>query len=212
MNTSNRSASNDPPKLWLASSSPRRAALLHEAGFAFAVLPSTASAIDETPCPHESAEVLVCRLAQAKARAALRSGAVPEGGVVLSGDTVVSLDGAVLGKPENAEAAMRMLSALSGRSHRVFTALCAGSTEASLQSVLVGSTVLFKDLSPAEIADYVATGEPLDKAGSYAIQGRAAQWIIHLEGSYGAVVGLPQYELAQLLADCGVHPLWHNVA
>ncbi len=156
--------------------------------------------------------MLVRRLAQAKARAALRSGAVPAGGVVLSGDTVVSLDGAVLGKPEHAEAAIAMLSALSGRSHRVFTALYAGSTEESLRGVLVGSTVTVKTLSAAEISAYVATGEPLDKAGSYAIQGRAAQWITQLDGSYGAVVGLPQYELAQLLADCGIRPVWHNVA
>lgn len=195
--------------LYLASSSPRRAALLQEAGFVFSVLPNAASAIDETPWTNEAADALVCRLANAKAQAALAHGTVPSAGVVLAGDTVVDLDGRVLGKPVHAADAARMLAALSGRSHTVHTAL-AVANRSRLRCVLVSTRVQFKPLSNDEITAYIATGEPLDKAGAYAIQGRAAQWVTQLSGSYGAVVGLPQYEAAELMAGFGIRPIWHN--
>ncbi|WP_407276725.1 Maf family protein [Halothiobacillus sp. DCM-1] len=197
------------PDFYLASSSPRRAELLREAGFAFAVLPSAVSAIDETPVPGETPASLVLRLARGKAEAALSRARLPASAVVLAGDTVVDLDGAVLGKPSDRQAAAAMLTELSGRSHTVHTALAVGRGQV-IRQVLVSTEVQFKPLHAAEIAAYVATGEPLDKAGSYAIQGRAAQWVIRLQGSYGAVVGLPQYEMAELLAEFGVYPLWHT--
>ena len=195
--------------LYLASSSPRRAALLQEAGFSFAVLPAALCTVDETPLPDEPAAAQVLRLAEQKARAALNRAAMANGGVVLAGDTVVDLDGSLLGKPEHPAAAVAMLTALSGRSHLVHTALAVGTVQA-LRTVRVTTEVLFKALSAQEIAAYVATGEPLDKAGAYAIQGRAAQWVQYLRGSYGAVVGLPLYEAAELLAEFGIYPIWHN--
>lgn len=195
------------PRLWLASSSPRRAELLSSLGFEFSVLPGTACVIDETPLRDESPSALVERLAQAKAEQALRWADLPQAGVVLAGDTVVVHDDRILGKPRDAEDAVRMLTALSGATHQVMTAIAVADRHAC-QVLTVTTEVVFMPLSPRVVSAYVATGEPLDKAGAYALQGRAAQFVCRMNGSWGAVVGLPQHETARLLAEFGIEPRW----
>lgn len=169
--------------LILASQSPRRAEILRHAGFAFVVRPA---ALDETPLPGESPQAHVERLARAKALA-VEAGAED---IVLGADTVVVIDGRILGKPADAADAARMLQALSGREHEVITGVCLRRRS----GITCGSTVSrvwFAPLSPDEIAAYVSSGEPLDKAGAYAIQGLASRYITRIEGSYANVVGLP---------------------
>lgn len=168
--------------LILASASPRRSALLLGAGIEFERCPAD---IDESRLPEEVPDDYVVRLARAKARAAWRAGTRS-----LGADTVVVLDSAVLGKPRDAPEAERMLASLSGRSHRVLTgvALFDGTTVETHCEV---TEVQFRKLTATEIASYVATGEPLDKAGAYAIQGGAAKFVERIDGSYSNVVGLP---------------------
>lgn len=197
------------PDLFLASSSPRRAELLGALGFTFSILPSEACAIDESPKSGEPSDMLVARLALAKAERALEWTRLPGDAVVLAGDTVVVHAGQVLGKPRDADDAVRMLTALSGTTHRVLTAL-AVANRSSRRVLTVGTAVTLMPLHRAVIADYVQTGEPLDKAGAYALQGRAAQFVSRIEGSWGAVVGLPQHEVAQLLSDFGILPRWRK--
>jgi len=154
--------------------------------------------IDETPRPEESPRHLVERLAREKAAAAARSGEL-----VLGADTVVALGERILGKPENAEEATRMLSRLSGRAHAVWTGVALVS-EAGVRSASCRTEVIFRELSDEEIAAYVASGEPLDRAGAYAIQGGAEPFVDRFVGDYENVVGLPLELTAELLRAEGV--------
>ena len=187
------------PILILASASPRRAQLLEQIGVTFAQAPQE---IDETPAAGESAEALAERLALKKARAAY---AVQEqsGCIVLGSDTVVVAGDAILGKPEHADDALRMLALLSNRRHRVCTAvsLVSGNRSASRLSVTGAS---FREIKLKEDQAYWETGEPHGKAGAYAIQGLGAVFIEQISGSYSGVMGLPLYETAQLLAEFGI--------
>jgi septum formation protein len=187
------------PEIILASASPRRAELLLQIGVSFQLLPAH---IDESVKANETGIAHVVRLAREKARAAARL-AQQQGLLlpVLGADTIVELDAEILGKPADRAQAGAMLQKLSARTHRVHTALClicAGAETAVLSS----SEVEFAELSPAEIERYVASEEPLDKAGGYAIQGAAAAFIKNLRGSYSGVMGLPLYEVAELLKTC----------
>jgi septum formation protein len=183
--------------LILASASPRRAELLRSAGFSFRVLPAE---IDETPRDGESASEYAMRMAREKA------GAVRDhvdGLPILAADTVVVAGDRILGKPENDADAARMLRLLSGGMHLVQTGvvLLSGSTETS---ELCTTRVCVRQLSPGEIAWYVASGEPAGKAGGYAIQGRAARFIEWIEGSWSNVVGLPIATVDRMLRDVGL--------
>jgi nucleoside triphosphate pyrophosphatase len=188
------------PLLCLASVSPRRHELLRQIGVAHTL---SAADIDESLLPGERAADYVLRLASAKARTvAARGGVLP----VLAADTTVVIDELVLGKPADEAQAVAMLLRLSGRSHQVLTAV-ALAAHGALSTRLSTSTVRLRTLSAAECAAYWRSGEPRDKAGGYAIQGRGAVFVEHLAGSYSGVMGLPLYETAQLLADAGV-PCW----
>jgi septum formation protein len=179
-------------KLVLASSSPRRSELLAAAGYTFDV--RTAD-VDETPLDGEGAATLVRRLAELKARTV--PCAVDE--VVLAADTTVACGGAILNKPENEAEAAAMLRRLSGQAHEVFTGVTlrhAGGEETFVERTVVW----FAPLSDADIAWYVASGEPVGKAGAYGIQGRASRFITRIEGSYPNVVGLPTAQVAKHLA------------
>lgn len=195
--------------LFLASSSPRRAQLLTAMGFEFQILPAAVCAIDETPQANESARSLVERLARGKAAAAIEQAQWPRDGVVLAGDTVVIHQERVFGKPVDEREAAQMLTALSGQTHAVVTAVAVADC-ARCQSLTVQTDVAMMPLGEEQIAAYIATGEPLDKAGAYALQGVAAQFVERMCGSWGAVVGLPQCETAQLLAKFGIQPVWQK--
>lgn len=174
--------------LVLASASPRRRELLAQAGFQFMVMPAS---ICEDLRPGENAVAYVTRLAREKAQSVYGRMESPESAVVLGADTtVVAPNGEVLGKPANAEDAARMLRLLSGATHQVITGLAvASATGVETAAEVTHVTVL--TLSDEEIAAYIATGEPMDKAGAYAIQGYAARWIPRIHGCYFNVVGLP---------------------
>jgi septum formation protein len=189
--------------VYLASASPRRSELLRQIGVPFTV---RAAAIAEQRVPGETPEAYVLRLAAAKAETVW--GAVADSRPVLGADTAVVLDGAVLGKPHDSAEAAAMLERLSGRSHRVLTAVAVrygGGVEARLSS----SEVRVRATTAAERLAYCATGEPFDKAGGYGIQGHAAVLVEELNGSYSGVVGLPLFETAALLERCGVQ-FWLN--
>jgi len=180
-------------QLILASGSPRRAELLTNAGFSFAVEPAN---VDETIRDGEAAEDYVLRVARDKARAVAQRHSSPA--VVLGADTVVVVGGAILGKPADREDAGRMLALLSGRRHDVLTAVVVidgGAERAEIDRTIVS----FLPLSPHDIAWYIASGEPVGKAGAYGIQGRAARFIDRIEGSWSNVVGLPIAVVARLL-------------
>ena len=181
--------------LYLASQSPRRRELLDQLGIDYGLLDVI---VPEQRQPGEPPEDYVSRVAREKAGAGLLKVLVAPNAIVLGADTEVVLDDAVYGKPADAEDAQRMLRELSGRCHRVISAvwLVSAGREAHALSV---SEVSFATLSNADIADYVATGECFGKAGAYAIQGRAASFIEHLSGSYSGVMGLPLHETAKLL-------------
>jgi septum formation protein len=184
--------------IYLASSSPRRAELLDQIGVQFRVY---AIEIDETRYDGEAAADYVCRMAKEKAEVAARAlSAQQDHYRVLAADTTITLDGDIIGKPADQEQCRCILGQLSARQHLVLTAV-ALATPNGIACRLVQSRVSFKALSPAEIDDYCASEEPMDKAGAYAIQGRAALFIKHLEGSYSAVMGLPLFETAELLRD-----------
>ncbi|MGO8757663.1 MAG: Maf family protein [Terracidiphilus sp.] len=197
--------------LVLASASPRRRELLTQAGFRFQVRPAH---IPEDSLPGEDPVAYVTRLAREKAEAVYHAIVANRGDssangagdpsplAVLGADTTVTLDNAILGKPADAADAARMLRLLSGRIHCVVTGV-AVVTAAGAQVAAETTAVRFLALSDAEIAEYVATGEPLDKAGAYAIQGRAARWIPRIEGCYFNVVGLPIALVSSLLESCG---------
>ncbi len=190
------------PSIILASASPRRAELLQQIGLKFSVRPAD---IDETPEVDETPQHYVERLAREKALAVAES--APQC-LVLGSDTSVVLDGRILGKPTDAADARETLARLSGATHQVMTAV-ALANDGQCQSVLVTTEVCFRDLSSEEIDAYVASGEPMDKAGSYGIQGLGGIFVNELRGSYSAVVGLPLQETAALLAGAG-YPVWKN--
>ena len=173
--------------LILASGSSRRQELLRNAGFTFEVRPSS---IPEEPRPDETPEAFVQRMAAEKALdVAARS---PAGTLVLGADTVVVVGAEILNKPGNSEEAARILRELSGRSHRVLTGVCLVKAPRTIEARGESDTrVWFRPLAEDEIRDYVATGEPLDKAGAYGIQGRASRFVTRIEGCYFNVVGLP---------------------
>jgi septum formation protein len=186
--------------LILASASPRRRELLTQAGFTFEVHPAH---IPEDPLPREDPIAYVTRLAREKAEAvfakiAERSPNAKDDFAVLGADTTVTLDDQILAKPADAADAARMLRLLSGRSHRVITGVALATAQGTEVAAEV-TAVRFLTISDAEIAAYVATGEPMDKAGAYAIQGRAARWIPRIEGCYFNVVGLPLALVCALL-------------
>jgi septum formation protein len=178
----------------LASSSPRRRELLTSAGFEFDVMGAD---IDERVRPDEDPEVYVRRMAVEKAEAVRERAA---GQTILAADTVVVVDGDVLGKPADDESAVQMLTRLSGREHEVLTAVALWWADAAEPDVTVELTrVWMREIPPEEIAAVVATGEPHDRAGAYAIQGLASRWVVRIDGSYGTVVGLPVEAVDRLL-------------
>ena len=195
-------------KFILASASPRRARILTDAGISFDVC---APKIDESRQPGEQVTAMALRVAKAKARAAIEQLALTQPAdpptIFIGADTIVELDGDALGKPVSAEAARAMLRRLSGRGHRVMTGVAIlrmpdGRTECEVETTDVRIT----ELEPREIEWYVATGEPLDKAGGYAIQGLGGRFIERIEGCYFNVVGLPLNRVCRILKELGWRP------
>ena len=183
--------------IMLASQSPRRVALLKQMGITCLVMPAD---IDETALSRESPSQYVLRLAEQKALAIIDK---LNGGhaelPVLAADTTVALGSRIFGKPENTADAFNMLKKLSGSTHQVHTAI-AIAFNGKCETALNTTQVTMMTLTDAMISAYIATGEPMDKAGSYAIQGLAGNWISHIEGSYTGVMGLPAFETAMLLS------------
>ncbi len=198
------------PSLWLASGSPRRRALLEQAGFILAGRARPSGEVDESLRADETADAAVRRLARAKLAAALDPASLPAGAVLLAADTLVAgPEGRPMGKPVDAAHAEAMLADLSGRWHRVITAVAVGGGE-DRRDVVVGSRLRFARLSAATIRDYVATGEPLDKAGGYGLQGRAGSFVEAIEGDCSAVIGLPLAATTHLLETFGIRPAWRE--
>lgn len=191
-----------PNTIYLASASPRRREILASLGFQPVLLPAE---IDETALPGEAVADYVSRMARQK-NAAARQLATQRGLALaqplLSADTVVALDNAILGKPRDAAHARELLESLSGREHQVWTAVCVSLGGQTLEAAQ-RSDVRFKELSAQEIAAYIASGEPLDKAGAYGIQGIGGVFVAHLSGSFSGVMGLPVFETVQLLRQLG---------
>ncbi len=198
-------------RIYLASRSPRRRELLNQIGVHFDTLifrtgnradPET----DESPLPGEAADTYVLRLAKAKAEHGQRLIAwrklMPQ--PVLSADTTLEVDGQIIGKPVDATDAIAILKRLSGRTHRVLTGV-AVDYQNQVETVLSISEVRFRELDEAEIRQYVASGEPMDKAGAYGIQGRAGLFVEHISGSYTGIMGLPLCETGALLKSLGYH-------
>ena len=192
-----------PSPLFLASASPRRRDLLRQIGIDPEIVPSE---VDETRLPGESPQAYVGRLARLKAETAWQ--ALPAGrrGSLIAADTVVVLAGEIFGKPADRADGLQMLGRLSGRTHEVITGV-ALRTAAQLHLRVNVSRVTFRPLQPYECEAYWDCGEPRDKAGGYAVQGRAALFISELAGSYSGVMGLPLYETAELLRGAGIDPL-----
>lgn len=187
----------DPPQFVLASASPRRARILRSLGLAHRVEPAT---IQEVAFPGELPHTQVERLALEKARDVIsRAGGLP----VLAGDTVVTLDHQVLGKPGSPGEAVGILKRLSGRTHRVASGLALVLPDGKELSGVMETLVTFRHLLPGEAEAYVATGEPMDKAGGYGIQGLGATLVSAIQGDYSTVVGLPVPLLLRLLAEGG---------
>ncbi len=184
-------------KLILASASPRRRELMGHLGLPFSVVPAAGP---ETPPPGADAGETARALSEAKAREV--AGTYPDA-VVIGADTVVEIDGEILGKPRDEADAKRMLRLLSGREHRVYTGVTviAGG---EMESVWERTRVFFRPMTEAEIASYTATGEPLDKAGAYGYQGRASLYVERIDGDYFNVVGLPLCRLGTMLEKLGV--------
>jgi len=187
----------------LASRSPRRAELLAAAGIPFEVL---ATDIDETPRANESAEAYVERLAIEKALAVLAllhdkpEGLSPGNVLVLGADTTVVVDGRILGKPADAQEATDMLRLLRGRAHDVFTGVAVASAS-GVRSAVADTRVWFSAMTDEDISWYVASGQPMDKAGAYGIQGLASRFIVRIDGSYTNVVGLPVALVSSILSQ-----------
>lgn len=196
----NEDPSSTHPVLILASTSPRRQQLLGLGGWIFDVLPAD---VDETPLPEESPQAYVARLAEAKARAAALN--TPEGAVVIAADTTVADGSKILGKPQDAQEAEKMLKDLRGRSHQVFTAITVYQPSLDKIETDIAETLApMRDYSDQEIHAYIATGDPFDKAGSYAIQHPEFKPIEHLSGCYANVVGLPLCHLLRTLKKFGI--------
>ena len=200
-------------RIYLASRSPRRRELLKQMGVPFELLLlredlRRGADVDETPLPDESPGVYVLRVARAKVNMAVRQIAyrgLPQK-PVLAADTTVVFDDRIIGKPENADQATRILRALSGREHQVLTAVALALRE-QVETQISVSSVWFNELTDTDIRRYVETGEPLGKAGAYAIQGRAGAFVTRIAGSYSGIVGLPLVETAELLKRFDI-PLW----
>ena len=198
--------------IYLASRSPRRRELLKQIGVSFELLlmredSRRGADVDETPREAETPSEYVMRITRTQAEMGWaqcvkrRQPAHP----VLAADTTVVLDGAIIGKPDNAPHAQQMLHRLSGHTHQVLTAVAIARAE-RIETALSSSTVEFRVLEDEEIRRYVESGEPLDKAGAYAIQGRAAVFVRSISGSYSGIIGLPLYETAELLRHHGAMP------
>ena len=186
-------------RLILASSSPRRAEILRDAGISFTVL---SSAVDETPLPGENPQQHVQRLADAKAELVSARAVGPA--IVLAADTIVVLDGQILGKPRSTEEARRMLELFSGRTHAVITGVTLLRLPEMDRRQFVETTLVhFNKLSREDISRYLSTDEPYDKAGAYAIQGHAGRYIPRIEGCYFNVVGLPLANVFSALRELG---------
>ena len=200
-------------KIYLASKSPRRRELLRQIGVEFEILmlreaPGREGAVSEDPLPGEAPDVYVKRIAREKAQAgwaAVEMRRLPLR-PVLAADTTVTIDGQILGKPASANDALQMLLQLSGRTHEVLTAI-AVIVDGDLNEAFSRSEVTFEPIGDEALRKYCASTEPLDKAGSYGVQGRAAQFISHISGSYSGIMGLPLYETARLLNLAGIRTL-----
>lgn len=188
------------PFIYLASKSPRRRQLLEQIGVRFQAIDVE---VDESIRKREAPDDYVCRLAMEKARRGLLAISEPVRAPVLGADTVVVIDGEILGKPSDTEAADTMLARLSGHTHEVLTAVTLANDKQRTR--LSRSQVTLRALSRAERKAYCATGEPLDKAGAYAIQGYGAAFVQKIEGSYSGVMGLPLFETAELLSKVGIN-------
>ncbi len=185
-------------RLTLASGSPRRQEILTNLGLNFTVLPAN---IDESPQLSEEPQSYALRMAVQKAMAAANK---VESGLIIGADTIVVVDGQIMGKPRDVAEAAQQLRVLSGREHIVFSGLgIVDKTTGRTVSTLEQTIVYFREMSDAEIQSYIRTGEPLDKAGSYGIQGKGAVFIRRIEGDYFNVVGLPIAKLYSLLAELG---------
>lgn len=203
-------ANEAPLRVYLASRSPRRRELLQQIGVEFEAMhfrhpPREDEDVSEDVLPGEDPVTYVQRVARAKGEAAVKRldwRQMPQL-PVLSADTTLDLDGEIIGKPDDEPHAIAILKALSGRSHRVLTAVALASPERTEECLSI-STVRFRTLDDEDIARYIASGEPFDKAGAYGIQGRAATFIEHIEGSYTGIMGLPLFETAQLLRRFGL--------
>lgn len=190
---------NSSPHIVLASASPRRRELLRQVGVGFRVV---VASVDESVLPDEAPAAYVVRVARDKALEVLaREGA---GLPVLGADTAVVLDGRILGKPADRAEALAMLSSLSGQTHEVYSAAVLVAGAQPSRECLNISRVTFAELDRAWIESYCDTGDPMDKAGAYGVQGRAAEKIIRIEGSFSGVMGLPLYETCQLLRQAEV--------
>jgi len=196
------------PDLYLASASPRRRELLAQIGLCVEVIPQS---VAEHLSDNESPEDYVQRLALEKAQAGLAALTADQQRPVLGADTVVVVDDCILGKPVNEAAALVMLGQLSGRTHRVLSAVAVVGKDNlgqdRLEVCLNQSRVSFRTIAEQEREAYWRTGEPADKAGAYGIQGLAAIFVEHLEGSYSGVMGLPLFETSELLRQFGIQPL-----
>ena len=196
-------------KIILASSSPRRRELMAQAGFAFEVLVSEADETIETETPGEMVEVLSERKAAAVAEEIKGQGFTEESVLLVGADTMVAIDGKKLGKPKDEKGAEEMLEELSGRTHQVYTGVTLirlkkaenGSILQESRTFSEGTDVSFYPLTKEEIRSYIATGEPMDKAGAYGIQGKAAVFVKEIKGDYNNVVGLPIARLYQELKN-----------
>ena len=196
-------------KIILASSSPRRRELMAQAGFAFEVLVSEADETIETETPGEMVEVLSERKAAAVAEEIKRQGFAEESVLLVGADTMVAIDGKKLGKPKDEKGAEEMLEELSGRTHQVYTGVTLirlkkaehGSILQESRTFSEVTDVSFYPLTKEEIRSYIATGEPMDKAGAYGIQGKAAVFVKEIKGDYNNVVGLPIARLYQELKN-----------
>jgi len=191
----------DKKTLHLASASPRRREILESLGLQFTF---AGVDIDEKRLHGETAGAMALRLATDKATAA--GSDISEGVVILAADTVVTLDNAVFGKPDSRQGALDMLARLSGQQHTVVTAV-AVLCQDDIRTAISESIVRFREINPDEAAQYWQSGEPRDKAGAYAIQGKGGIFVESLSGSYSGVVGLPVFETARMLREAGMHVL-----
>jgi septum formation protein len=200
--------------IYLASRSPRRRELLKQIGVTFQLFqlreePGRDPDVDETPARDESASAYALRIARTKAEVAshyMQRRALSQRWPVLAADTTVVCAGRIIGKPATNDEAARMLKELAGTQHEVVTAIALAFND-RVETAVSESKVWFRDLAQDEIRRYVAAGESLDKAGGYAVQGRAAAFITRIEGSYSGIVGLPLAETASLLAKAGIETL-----